>query len=449
MNDSIPDYDLLVIGAGSGGLAAAERAATLGARVAIAEQANTGGACVNYGCIPEKLLDYAASFHDLNAVADSYGWSADQWHFSWPAFIAAKDDYVQQLNQCHLDHLQEAGVQVLRGTVAFRDAHTVTVGDRLVTAEKILIAVGAKPLKPEIPGIEHTITWRELYHLPEQPLQLVIIGGDPIGVKVAGSLNELGSHVTQITVEPTILTGLDSETALVIQGQMRQRGVQFLNQTSIQKIERQGDHRCLIYSDAEPLSADIVLVDAQRVPNLADLQLQRVGIQLTAAGAIRVDAFSRTSHVNIFAVGDCTDRIPLTPSAIAQARAFVDTEFGDHPRQARLDWIPMSISSHPEAATVGLSEEQAREQFGEAVSCYRREFHPLFQSLISSPKKTFMKEVVNSKDVDRVLGIHIVGEGAVNIVQSLAIALKLGATRQDLNEAIGIHPSSAEELFVL
>lgn len=443
------DYELFVIGAGSGGLAAAERAASYGSRVAVSEEANTGGTCVNYGCIPEKLLDYAASFSDLNQVASSYGWSECDRRLQWSTFIAAKDRHIQHLNQVHRKHLQEADVEFIQGHTSFLDVHTLLVGDRPVSAEKILVAVGAKPDKPDIPGIEHTITWRELYHLPEQPRHLVIFGSDPIGVKVAGSLNALGSQVTLITETDYILPTLDTEIRQTIQARMAQQGVRFISRTGIKQIERSDGYYNLTLTGnkAAPTSIDAVLIDAARRPNLTELNLDKASVQLTDTGAISVDTYSRTSQANIFAIGDCTDRIPLTPSAIAQARAFADSEFGNLPRTVSFEWVPFSISSHPEAATVGLSETQAREKFGDAVHCYHTEFRPLFYCLAQLPEKVFIKLVVNRDDNERILGVHIIGDGAVEITQSLAVALKLGVTKQDLNTAIGIHPSTAEEIF--
>lgn len=443
------DYDLLVIGAGSGGLAAAERAANYRARVAIVEQAEPGGACVNYGCIPEKLLDFAAGFHRLDQTASSYGWSDCNRQFDWSKFVTAKERHRQSLNQLHLDHLKRAGVDIFRGHAAFLDAHTVLVGDRPVTAEKILIAVGALAVKPDIPGIEHTINWHELYHLPAQPREIAIVGCDPIGVKIAGSLNALDTQVTQVFTEDRILPQLDGEMATRIQERMGKQGVRILNRTQLETVERVNDRVQLTVSGShcESITAEAVLIDAPRKPHLENLQLNHLGVQLTTSGAIRVDAFSRTTQTNIFAVGDCTERIPLTPSAIAQARAFADTEFGEHPRIETLEWIPMSVASQPEAATIGYSEAQAGEKFGDAVRCYRSQFRPLLYSLAQSDDRTFVKLVVNQDDSERILGIHMVGDGAVEVIQSLAVALKLGATKRDLDGAIGIHPSSGEEIF--
>jgi glutathione reductase (NADPH) len=235
------DCDLIVIGAGSGGLAAAERASAYGMRVAIAECSDLGGACINYGCIPEKLLDYAASFARREPVAVSYGWSSCDRRFDWSQFIAAKEQHIRRLHELHLNRLQDSGVQFLRGRAAFIDAHTLVVADRRITSDKILIAVGAQPVRLEIPGIEYAITWRELYRLPKQPKQIAILGGDPIGVKIAGSLNALGSQVTQIIPEERILPELDAEIGKAIQERMIKQGVRVLSQTRVEKIQPIGD----------------------------------------------------------------------------------------------------------------------------------------------------------------------------------------------------------------
>jgi glutathione reductase (NADPH) len=444
------DYDLVVIGAGSGGLAAAVRAAHYGARVAIAEHAKPGGACVNHGCIPEKLLDFAAGFNRLEQVAFSYGWQECARVFDWPRFIQAKEKHIQHLNQVHLGHVEEAGIDLLQGHASFLDAHTITVAGRSVTAGKILIAVGAKPSKPDIPGAEHSITWHELYQLPSQPRSVAVVGGDPIGVKIAGSLNALGTQVTHIVSEDRVLLSVDAEISQEIQKRLINRGVRFLSQTRIAAIKKSQDGLCLSFAGLlDPVTVDTVVMDAPRVPNLDALNLAKANIEVTPSGAIPVDEFSHTAQEGVFAVGDCTERIPLTPSAIAQGRAFADTEFGGQPRPTSLAWVPISISSHPEAATVGASEAEVQAQFGEAAYCYRTQFRPLLYSFAQGEEKTFIKVIVNRQDQERVLGVHMVGDGAVEIIQSLAVALKLGATKLDLDTAIGIHPSNAEEVFAI
>lgn len=445
-------YDLFVIGAGSGGLAAAERAAAHGATVAIAEQAKPGGACVNYGCIPEKLLDYAAGFRRLEQIAVSYGWQEVHRKFDWSHFVRAEEHHICHLNQLHLHHLQDAGIQLIQGHASFLNAHTICVGDRSVTADRILIAVGAKPNPPQIPGIEHTITWHQLYHLSQQPRSLAVIGGDPIGVKIAGSLNALGSQVTLIIPEQHILAAFDIELAQEIQQRLSSQGAQIFSQTHVNQIEKTEDGLCLnlsspFNSQSTSLIVDTVLMDAPRRPNLTGLNLDQAGIQLMETGAIRVDESSQTTQSHIFAIGDCTERIPLTPSAIAQGRAFADSEFGGQRHRADLNWVPISLASQPEAAAVGWSEVQARQKWGNAVFCYYTQFRPLLYCLSGLDEKMFVKVVVNRADSDRILGIHMVGDRAVDIVQSLAVALRLGATKHDLDHAVGIHPSSAEEIF--
>ncbi|MUG95092.1 hypothetical protein F7734_23100 [Scytonema sp. UIC 10036] len=277
------DYDLLIIGTGSGGIAAAERAASYGVRVAIAEQAKVGGACINYGCIPEKLLDYAANYKQLDKVASSYGWDNVTRHFNWSHFVNAKNRHLQHLNQLHLHNLQNSGAEFIQGQAAFLDAHTVLVANRAITADKILIAVGAKPVLPEIPGIEFAITWRELYNLPAQPKHLAILGSDPIGVKVAGSMNQLGTHVTQIIAEEYVLPELDTEISKMIQDKTIEQGVQVFNNSYVEKIERMDDRFCLKLSGkyTKPVMVDTVFVDAPRKPNLENLNLEKVGIQLS------------------------------------------------------------------------------------------------------------------------------------------------------------------------
>ncbi|HEY9761661.1 MAG TPA: FAD-dependent oxidoreductase [Trichocoleus sp.] len=442
------DYDLVVIGAGSGGLAAALRAAKYGARIAIAEHYKPGGACVNYGCIPEKLLDLAAGFNRLEQVAFSYGWQECTRVFDWSRFAQAKEQHIQHLNEVHLKHVQEAGIEFLHGHASFLDPHTLEVAGRPVTAEKILISAGAKPVKPDIPGIEHTITWHELYQLATQPRSIAVIGGDQIGVKITGSLTALGTQVTHIVSEERILPALDAEISEEIQKRLVSSGVQFLNKTKVTAIEKQSDGFSLsLAHHSEPIRVEAVLMDAPRKPNLEGLNLKKAHIELTPSGGIHVDQFSQTTQEGVFAVGDCTDRIALTPSAIAQGRAFADTEFGGQNRIGSLAWVPISISSHPEAASVGASEIEAHAQFGDAAFCYRTQFRPLLYCLAQGKEKTFMKVVVNRQDQERILGVHMVGDGAVEIIQTIAVALKLGATKHDLDTTIGIHPSTAEELF--
>ncbi|MBD2535836.1 glutathione-disulfide reductase [Nostoc flagelliforme FACHB-838] len=442
------DYDLLIIGAGSAGLAAAKRATSYGVHVGIAEQADVGGACINYGCIPEKLMAYAANFSSLFSHAISYGWSEFHSNFDWSKFIAAKDQKVEQLHQLHIKYLKESGVDFIKGRASFVDAHTLDIDGRQITADKILITVGAQPLKPNIPGIEYTITPKELFQMNILPKHIAIIGGDYTTVKTAGSLNKLGVKVTLITDLPQILPACDQDFIFCITDIMSQAGIEILTNTKLDIIKKAGNKLDVFYSNHENniLNCDTVLSLILLLPNLNNLYLDKAGIKVSQKGAIMVDKYSCTTQANIFAVGDCIDRLQLTPVAIAEARAFVETEFGNKPQILSYELVPITVSFIPEAATVGLAETQAREKFGESIHCYYEKFQPLFYSLNEHNEKSFIKLIVESNS-ERVLGVHMVGDSATEIIQTIAVAMKLGATKKDLNNNIGIHPSSAEEIF--
>lgn len=443
------DWDLFVIGAGPGGLAASERAASYGARVAIAEQELVGGTCVSRGCIPEKLMTFAAEFSESYENSEGYGWNKSPCNFDWAQFIAAKEEEIQRLSQVHSHKLEDAGVERIEGRAIFLDEHAVEVSGRKITADKILIAVGAKAVKPEIPGAECAITSRELFNLPQQPKHIAVIGSNYIAVKLAGIMTSLGSQVTQIIEEDGILPTFDADIRAAVAEGMSKRGIQIINQTAVKEIVRVGEafNVALSGDSCNTLSADTVLSAIARVPNISGLGLEKVGVAVER-GAIVVDEYNRTARENIFAVGDCINRLNFTPVAIAQGRAFADTQFGNNPHTLSCECVPATVSSRPEAATVGLSEAQAREQLGDAARCYRSHFRPLLHSLAKRDEKTFIKLVVDVRS-DRVLGVHMVGEGAVEIVQCLALAIRLGGTKKDFDAAIGIHPSAAEEFFTL
>lgn len=443
------DYDLVVIGAGPGGLSAAKQAAGYGARVAIAEQDLVGGTCVIRGCIPEKLMSFAAEFSEDAQNAAGYGWNQNTNFFDWQQFITAKEQEIQRLTQVHNQLLKEAGVELIQGRVSFKDAHTLDLGGQQITADKVLIAVGAKAAKLEIPGIEHAITAGQLFNLKQQPKHLAVIGGDYIAVKLAGIMNNLGSQVTQIIGGDHILPAFDQDIAMVVTEGITQRGIQIFDNTTIKEIERRGDELDLILSGKTQttVSVDTVLDGTRRVPNISGLALEQAGVKVTE-NTVVVDDYCRTTQANIFAVGDCINRLNFTPVAIAQGRAFADTEFGNKPHTVCYECVPATVSSHPEAATVGLSEAQAREKLGDSVQCYRSKFRPLVHSLAKRDEKTLIKLVVDSNS-DRVLGAHMVGEGAIDIIQCLAIAIRMGATKKDFDSTIGIHPSVAEEFFTL
>lgn len=443
------NYDLFIIGAGPGGLAAAERAAGYGARVAIAEQDQVGGTCVVHGCIPEKMMTYAASFSRFFKNADEYGWGKVSENFDWCQFMANRNRDIKHLSQVHQQHLQSAGVELLQGHAQFLDAHTVEIAKRQYTADKILIAVGGKAVKPtDIPGVEYAITTHELLQLEQQPNHLAIVGSNHIAVKLAGIMNGLISKVTLVVPEERILPGCDHDLQTTIQEGMLQQGIRICCNSRVEKIEPAQNCLNLFMScDNEPTTVETIVFVSGRIPNLEGLSLENVGVEVKE-GAIAVDDYSRTTQPNIFAVGDCTPRLHWTPVAIAAGRAFADTEFGKNPRAVSYEHIPYVVASEPEAATIGLTEVQAREQIGEAVHCYRKKFQPLFNLIGESSQEAMLKLVVDN-DSDRILGAHMVGEYAAEVIQMFTPAMKAGVTKQHFDNSIGIHPSIAEEFFTL
>lgn len=442
------DYDLLVIGGGPGGLAAAKRAAHYGARVAIAEQNSLGGTCVNRGCVPKKLMVYAADFALSYREAPGYGWTPPQSEFHWSKLVAAIQSEIQRLNQVYARSLQEAGVELIRGRASFVDAHTLQIADRQVTAEHILIAVGGKPAKLDIPGIELAIASKELFQLPQQPQRIAIIGGGYIGVEFASLLNALGSQVVLLDTHNRILAPFDQDLSLHVQAGLTQRGIRFFGNTTTKEIERTADGLQLSLTGDCPqtLSVDTVLCAVGRSANTENLGLEQAGIKTSEKGAIAVDTYSRTEEPHIFAVGDCTNRLALTPVAKAEGQAVAETIFGQNPQTIDYNLVPTAVFARPEAASIGMTEAQAHQQFGEAIDCDRQQFVPLFETLTPQKEKALIK-LVSNRQSDQVLGIHMVGESAAEIVQAFAIALKKGITKQELDGMIGIHPSSAEEFF--
>ncbi|MBE8967494.1 glutathione-disulfide reductase [Nostocales cyanobacterium LEGE 12452] len=454
------DYDLFVIGAGSGGLAASKRAASYGAKVAIAEYDLVGGTCVIRGCVPKKLMVYGSHFPELFSDASGYGWKVGNAEFDWEYFITSIDKEVRRLSQLHINFLEKAGVELFSGRATLVDPHTVEVDGRKVTADKILIAVGGRPVKPDLPGMEHGITSNEIFHLKEQPKHIVIIGAGYIGTEFACIMRGLGSQVTQITRGEKILKGFDEDVRTEIEEGMTNHGIRLIQNNVVKAIERvpEGLKLTLSGDDQEPVIADVFLVATGRTPNIDGLGLENAGVDVVASSvegpgyattnAIAVNEYSQTSQPNIFAVGDVTDRINLTPVAIGEGRAFADSEFGNNRREFSHETVPTAIFSSPEAATVGWTEAEAREKLGDTVKIFRTRFRPMYHSLTGKQEKTMMKLVVDG-NTDKVLGAHMVGESAAEIIQGVAIAVKMGATKKDFDATVGIHPSSAEEFVTM
>jgi glutathione reductase (NADPH) len=446
------DYDLLVIGAGSGGIATARRAAEYGAKVAVIEFDRLGGTCVNRGCIPKKLMVYAAHFPGLMEEAVGYGWSKVDSQLNWTQMVEKVNGEVTRLNGIYQRMLDNSKVEVITGVGSFVDSHTVAVGDKKYTGERILIAVGGEPVKPNILGIEHALTSDEIFTLPKKPDRLVVLGGGYIGSEFAGIFNGLGSDVTQIIRHDHILRGFDQDIRAEVQAGMLHHGIKIYTNAQLISVEKidggiqvsvgTGDTVDTVVADALTLAA------LGRKPRLGGLGLENTQVKIHH-GAVVVDEHNRTTEPHIYAVGDCTDRIQLTPVAINEGRAFADTIFGNKPRLMSYTNIPTAIFTHPEAATVGLTEAEAQAQYGDdAIKVYRSKFRPMYYVLPDKQEKTLMKLVVEIA-TDKVLGAHMVGDYAAEIIQGVAIAVKMGATKANFDATVGIHPSSAEEFVTM
>ncbi|WP_204141595.1 glutathione-disulfide reductase [Halomicronema sp. CCY15110] len=446
------DFDLFVIGGGSGGISSARRAAQYGAKVGVAESWTIGGTCVNRGCVPKKLMMYASRFPEQFQAATGYGWSQSDSKFDWPTLINAVENELKRLNGIYDGMLERSNVQVLPHYARFIDAHTLDVGGEKVTAEKILIAVGGKPVLPPIPGIEHAITSDDIFHLPTQPHKAVILGGGYIGCEFACILNGLGTEVTQVIRGDKILRGFDEDIRDEIQAKMIADGIHIMTQTDIKHVAKTDagvDVCVLLNGHEEHILADVVSLAALgRKPNIEKLGLENTQVEL-AAGAIAVDKYSTTAEPHIFAVGDVTDKVNLTPVAISEGRAFADTQFGGQSRTMSYDNIPTAVFTSPEAATVGLTEAEAIAQYGaDNIKVYRSKFRPMFYTMPDIQTKTLMKMIVHAES-DLVIGAHMVGDDAAEIIQGVAIALKSGATKANFDATVGIHPSAAEEFVTM
>ena len=447
------DFDLFVIGAGSGGIATARRAAQYGAKVGIVESDRLGGTCVNRGCVPKKLMVYASHFPAGFEESAGYGWSVGESSFDWEKMITAVNNEVTRLNGIYQRMLDNSGVKLYEGYGKFVDSHTIAIGEQKVTAEKILIAVGGKPVKPDdIPGVEHAITSREIFHVKEQPKRIVIIGGGYIGVEFACILHGLGTEVTVVIRGDKILRGFDDDLRTEIQEAMERHGIRIITNKPKISIAKK-DTGLEITIPTQDGEGEIIVADAAslaatgREPNLADLGLENTKVEVVN-GAVAVNEYSQTAEDHIYAVGDCTDRINLTPVAINEGRAFADTHFGGQSRQMSYENIPTAIFTTPEAATVGLTEAEAREKYGDAIKVYRSKFRPMYYTLPGKQEKTLMKLIVDT-NTDKVVGAHMVGDGAAEIIQGVAIAVKMGATKANFDATVGIHPSSAEEFVTM
>jgi glutathione reductase (NADPH) len=439
------DFDLFTIGAGSGGVAASRRAASYGAKVAIAESARVAGTCVLRGCVPKKLLVHGTHVREEIEDAAGYGWTIGASTLDWAKLIAAKNRELDRLNGVYIKLLTDSRVTILDGHARLDGHHRVRVGDKTYSARHILIATGGRPEPPSIPGAELGIDSDRALDLPGLPASIAIIGGGYIAVEFAGIFRAAGARVTLLVRGPSILRGFDGDIQAHLAAEMAKKGIEIRTGQSPARLERRGSGLALTTRSGESLVADQVMFATGRKPNTAELGLENVGVHVNKRQAIAVDEWRRATVPDIFAIGDCTDRLNLTPVAIAEGRALAETLFNANPMPTDHANVPTAVFSQPPVGTVGMTEEAARAQ-GE-VEIYRATFRPMKHALSGRDEKTMMKLVVERAS-QRVLGCHMVGADAPEIVQGLAIAVRAGLTKRDFDRTMAIHPTAAEE-FVL
>ena len=441
------DYDLFTIGAGSGGVRASRMAAGLGARVAVAEERYMGGTCVNVGCIPKKLFAYAGHYAEDIEDAAGFGWHTTHPRFDWPTLVANKDKEITRLNGIYGRLLTGAGVTIFRARARVIDPHTVEVEGKRVSAAHILIAVGGWPVIPDVPGKELAITSNEAFHLPQLPTRALIVGGGYIAVEFASIFHGVGVATTVSYRGERLLREFDADLGTFLGEQMAKKGVRIQLRSQVRAIERRGAGLACAMADGSVIETDAVMYATGRLPNTRDLGLEAAGVQVERNGAVLVDEHFQSSVSSIHAIGDVIHRWQLTPVALAEGMVIVDRLFGGGERRMAYSNIATAIFSNPPVGTVGLSEERARQDYGD-IAIYRTTFTPLKHRLSGRPESTLMKLVVD-KATDRVLGVHMVGAEAGEIVQGFAVALVCGATKRQFDATIGIHPTAAEEFVTL
>ena len=441
------DFDLFVVGGGSGGVACARRAASHGARVGLVEESRMGGTCVHRGCIPKKFLVYASHFsHDFEDAA-GYGWSVGDTRFDWLKMVEAKTKELKRLEGIYRRLLNNSGVTVIDGRGSLADTHTVSTGDELHSAETILIATGGWPAMPDIPGIELAITSNEAFDLPALPERIVIVGGGYIACEFACIFNGLGVETLQLYRSDMILRGFDMDIREMACEEMRNAGVDVRLNVNAVKLEESSGGVVLTTTHGDVVEADQVLFAIGRDPNTDGIGLEDIGVERNHKGAVAVDSGSRSTVENIYAVGDCTDRINLTPVAIHEGRCLAESLYNNNSQTPNYDDIATAVFTQPEIGTVGMSEEEARGHY-DAVDIFKTRFRPLKHTLTGRDEKVFMKLVVDKAD-DRVVGCHMVGDLAGELVQLLSVAIKAGATKAQFDETVAVHPTLAEEFVTM
>ena len=445
------EYDLFTIGAGSGGVRASRLAAQYGAKVGVAEEYRVGGTCVIRGCVPKKFLVYASEFGHAFEDARGYGWSAENVSFNWSKLIENKDDEIDRLNGIYIRNLKNAGAEIFQSRATLKDKHTVHLEaeNRDVTAKKILIATGGAPWTDEsVPGHDLGITSNEAFHLKDLPKHVVVAGGGYIAIEFACIFRGLGCDVCLVYRGEDILRYFDTDVSVQVHSELKRQGIRVITQAVFEKIESQGgDQKRITLSNGAEIETDLVFWAVGRKPATKGLGLEDAGVDLDKNGAVVVDENNRSTVDNIFAVGDVTNRVNLTPVAIREGAAFAETEFNNNPTTMDYRFIPKAVFSQPPVGTVGYAEHEARKEFGE-VDIYKTSFRPMKNMLTGSEERMLMKLVVDAK-TDRVLGCHIVGVDAAEMIQCIAIAVKAGVKKADFDQTVALHPTAAEELVTM
>ena len=448
MSDSQYDFDLFIIGAGSGGVRASRMAASFGARVAVAEDRYMGGTCVNVGCVPKKLYVYASQYANAFKDSQGFGWSDTQPSFDWPTLRDNKIEEISRLNGIYDTMLGGAGVKVINGRARFIDAHTVAVDGKHYSAERIMISTGTWPYIPNFKGSEYAVSSNEIFDLTEFPKRLLIVGGGYIAVEFAGIFNGLGAQTTQLYRGPLFLRGFDQDIREFAAKEITASGVDLRFNTNIASIQKQNDGSLkALLEDGSFIEADAVLYATGRKPHLQDLDFDKVNVELNDNGTIKVNEQFQTSEASIFALGDVIGGMELTPVALAEGMAFAKTFYNQQPTIVDYDTIPTAVFCQPNIGTCGLSEQQARDSYGE-ITIFESNFRAMKHTIGGRQERTYMKLIVDTK-TDKVIGIHMVGEDAGEIIQGMAIAMKAGATKAIFDSTVGIHPTSAEEFVTM
>lgn len=441
------DYDLFVIGAGSGGVRASRMAAQFGARVAIAEDRYLGGTCVNVGCVPKKLLVYAAQFQESFRDAVGFGWQQQAPAFDWPTLITNKNREIERLNGVYGRLLENSGVKIFEGHARLLDPHTVLVNDQKITAQNILLATGGWPWIPEFPGSDLAISSNEMFFLEKLPRRMIIVGGGYIAVEFAGIVNGLGVETHLVYRGDHLVKAFDRELGEQLAAEMRSKGVVIHFSSELERIDKAADGLLAKMRDGSLIECDGVMIATGRKPRIENLGLENTKVDLKESGHIAVDKYFRTSEPNIYAIGDAIGGIELTPVALAQGTAVAKTLFRQQPSMVDLNSVPTAVFSQPNLASVGLGEEAARDS-GKDIAVFTTKFTPMKNTLSGNQEKMLMKLIVDQSN-DRVIGAHMLGDGAAEIIQGLAVAITAGATKADFDETLGIHPTAAEEFVTL